>query len=266
MSVRLRELSDSYERRSDLNKKLLLERARTGKSRPSQLEKDPFERRLGIGLTNYTKGNAHDPEFTRQIRALRPEWLKKRWSVHEKITNQKKLLNLAKTGKDKPLTTTRLGNRLSNYISKRDSEFCEKLLEIRPDWFVKPSDLVMERKIYIIQMVQAGEPRPRLSSENCYEREWARYLGYYMQDYEFRKLLQQIPSDWFIPEMTKKKVLLLQMARMGYDSPPYDSPLGKYLARYRRKDPLFRDLIFDIRPDWFSDLIWDRYIKSFSHS
>jgi len=245
-------------RAPEFKKHTLLRMARAGMKRPSQCESDLKLKQLGIALTNYTVGPASDPGFYVEIRKIRPEWFGTIWPTYKRKIIERDLLSLAKSGAPKP-TGPGLGQSFSSYKSPNNKRFnpglIKKILEIQPTWFVSPTDVVKERKIHLITMANLGEPRPVSWSENENERDWARYLSRYMShDPHFKKLMEEIPSDWFIPNPVKKQIILLEMAARGFERPPENTVLGNALSRYispSRNVPVFSEHVRKIRPDWF---------------
>ena len=122
---------------SDKNKKILLEMAARGDSRPSQKTK------IGRALSEYTKKSSkgcHDPAFNKAIRGCRPDW----FLTQTQIATQKKdkLIKMAKNVEARPShDKTRLGQALSNYTRKssavHDLVFSKAIRKLRPDWFVQ---------------------------------------------------------------------------------------------------------------------------------
>jgi len=140
---RIRELRPDWfrKRKPGKNKKELLELARSGAKRPSNMAKDPEERRLGNALINYiSKNRTCDPIFDKKIRKLRPDWF-----INTADLRKEELLKLAKSGAKRPSRTAKdpeerkLGQVLHSYLDKShgsyDPVFDKKIRRLRPDWF-----------------------------------------------------------------------------------------------------------------------------------
>lgn len=117
---------------ADVKKQELIKMAQNGEPRPSQKK-----HALGIFLSGYLqKGTkSYDQVFDKKIRRLAPHWFIKKVPI-----KKQKLLNIAKKGKPKPMTTKHpLGYCLYNYTHKSsnsyDHEFTEKLRKLAPHWF-----------------------------------------------------------------------------------------------------------------------------------
>jgi hypothetical protein len=111
------------------NKQKLLELAKSGSKRPTN--------KLGGAFITYTNKkvnlSCYDPEFYKEIYALRPDWFGK------VAAKKQKLLEMAKNGEVKPNKSHALYNAIHSYAKKSDRrydpEFDAKLRSIRPDWF-----------------------------------------------------------------------------------------------------------------------------------
>jgi len=121
-------------RTSIINKKRLIQLAKSGVNRPSQKTK------LGRALSEYTKKSSKtcDREFNNLKRKLRPDW----FFSQTQVVNQKKqkLLKMAKNGQKRPSADkTKLGQDLSNYTRKSsfvyDPKFDRLIRKTQPDWF-----------------------------------------------------------------------------------------------------------------------------------
>jgi len=114
------------------NKKLLLKIAKSLKPRPKK------ETKLGQALNSYTNKNhtSYDEVFTKKVKELSPYWFRE-----TKIAAIKKdLIDLAKSGDDKPSKKTRLGNWLAVITNESSDHYDKKFFNLikntRPDWFV----------------------------------------------------------------------------------------------------------------------------------
>jgi len=206
---KIRELRpDWFINTADIKKKQLLKLARSGEKRPSNMAKDPEERRLGRALCNYTvmSQGIYDPVFDKKIRELRPDWFE-----NTTIKKKEKLLKLAKSGGKKPSNMAkdpeerRLGNALINYISKnrrnaRDPAFDRKIRKLRPDWFINTADL---RKEELLKLAKSGAKRPSRTAKDPEERKLGQVLHSYLDkshgsyDPVFDKKIRRLRPDWF---------------------------------------------------------------------
>lgn len=189
------------------------------------------------------------------------------------------LLKMAKANKKKPKQTSlnreekRLAQSLSSFISKNngayDSEFEQKIKQIRPSWFVKKKTV---NKTILLEMAKQGQKRP----SNCSKDPEEKYLGIALMSYvsktnccydaEFREQLYAINPNWFKGRkeyVAEKKERLLEMAKNGEPRPRYQGTQDKTtrelsfsLANYTRKtrgdyDAVFTEKIKAIAPHWF---------------
>jgi hypothetical protein len=138
-------LDQIYKRVAETKKKLL-EMARNNERRPNIRSNNPEERRLGIALSVYVNKltRSYDAIFTREIRALRPDWFD---SDRKAIVaeTKKKLLEMARNNERRPqykssdLEEKRLSSALMTYTStgsgSYDEAFTREIRALRPDWF-----------------------------------------------------------------------------------------------------------------------------------
>lgn len=247
--------------RSDVanqKKQQFLEMACNGESRP-HYTKHP----LGYVLYSYTnpKRESYDPEFDKQIRKLRPDWF---ISIYEIADHKKQqLLEMARNGEPRPNQKQPLGVVLSFYTNPKNEsyndEFDKQIRKLRPDWFVSPSDGVIQNKQQLLEMAHNGEPRPNK------KHPLGNVLGFYTNpnsksyDAEFDKQIRNLRPDWFVSPsdgVNQKKQQILEMARNGEPRPSKKHPLGKVLGCYINPnnsmyDPEFDEQIRKLRPDWF---------------
>ena len=239
-------------------KQQILNLAKTGKPKPVY-HKDL----LAKCMSNYMKkkSGCYDAEFTKTIKKLRPEWFQ-----NTADANKKKIIQLAKSGKPKPLYRhSKLGTVLSHYISQSrnsyDEEFKNNLMKLRPDWFV---DTAKIKKEQIIKMAEEGLPRP-VYGKHLLAKSLITYIrpNHTAYDSAFTKKIKKLRPDWFVSRSDKakqKKVQLLKMAQNNEPRPGQKKhPLGADLSRYTSTsngsfDPAFNKKIRKIRPDWFKHL------------
>ena len=237
-------------------KQQLLEMAKNGEPRPSQSHK------LGRSFYTYTKSKegCYDPEFSQQIKKLRPDW----FVTQSDIANQKRqqLLEMAKNGEPRPHRTEHDAGRVLVFYTSAgngcyDLEFDKQIRELRPDWFISRSDGVIQKKQRLLQMAKSGELRPHPT-----EHDLGRVLGFYTSaangcyDPEFDKQIRELRPDWFVSSANQKKQQLLEMATNGDSKPYHKTRIGTALSHYTHLksgsyDSEFDKQIRELRPDWF---------------
>jgi hypothetical protein len=255
---------DWFEDKVALRKDVLLKLAASGAKKPDRYSKDLEEKKLSYLLGALTQnGKRYDRDFSRRIHILRPDW----FEVLKDI-RKLKLLELAKSGADKPryITDDMEEKRMlitfyycTNKRSKiYDFNFDKQLRVIRPDWF---ANAIERNKANLITLAKSGAKRPtrrsgKLGSALCYyiDKNHARY------DPDFDKQIHTIRPEWFISTSTAVKAKLFDMAICGSNRPnkrsvnQAEKKLGHALAYYtcgRHFDPDFTKQIRVIRPDWF---------------
>ena len=99
-----------------------------------------------------------------------------------------------------------LGNYLDNYTRKTnphyDSEFRERLKEIRPDWFLTPQEKMNERKKLYLLMAEGGAKRP--GSKDTVWNYTTENQTYF--DPIFTEKLKKLRPDWFEPRISEKRI------------------------------------------------------------
>jgi hypothetical protein len=254
----------------------LLEMAANGEKTPNRKSPDKETRRLGHALRAYTykNGSAYDLEFDIKIRAIRPDWFdpnrKNRVEEHKR-----KLLELANSGIKRPRINSddpeeaQLGRLIASYIA-RSKDFREKLLTIRPDWFVEERVAAIKEKL--LKWATDKEDRPSDSSKDPEEKSLASALRRYTEaeysrcyDKVFDDKIRAMRPGWFnrviiTPAETKEQILAL--ARSGKERPnsesddPEEARLGRALNRFgysSEPDNVdFRAEIDKIRPEWLN--------------
>jgi hypothetical protein len=240
------------------NKKQLLEMARNGSPKPIY-DKHPLGERFGE-YVNENK-SSFDPEFTKEIKKLRPEWFISKSDIAKE--KKKQLLEMAKNGDSKPIPDKHpLGQVLGCYTNPNsqtyDKEFSEEIRLLRSDWFVNTAS---ENKKQLLEMAKNGEPKPVYKKHplgqvfGCYANSNRRSF-----DPEFFKEIKKVRPDWLIGKsdiIDEKKKQLLEMAKNGEPRPVYKKhPLATSLFHYTNPnsqtyDPEFDKKIRRLAPDWF---------------
>lgn len=179
----------TWERQSGPNKAALLEIARSGGPRPSN-------KPHSVWLSRYTRPTkSYDPEFTKEIKALRPDWF------DYKVAMKNKLLEVAKAGDPRPMTNSTLGKWLTK--AKKDKAFLKRLYKLRPDW----EHISLKDKL--LEMAKQGAPRPAPSnSTHSIYQAFRRHTNQYGKDHstydpEFTNKLKNLRPDWFGPNLTR---------------------------------------------------------------
>lgn len=121
----------SKEKNSVVLKKQLINLAKNGSPRPQR------DAKLGKALNYFTNksSTSYDEIFTKTINDLAPQWFNQ-----GKIKLIKaELLNLARSGLDKPIKKTHIGRWLWKFTTKTnnlyDDKFTKNIKKTRPDWF-----------------------------------------------------------------------------------------------------------------------------------
>jgi hypothetical protein len=171
-------------------KQELLELARSGAKKPKTISK------LYRCIISYTgpKSKMYDPKFTKQIKAIRPDWFNK--DPNNPSAKKQELLDLAKSGADKPLSGTKMRNYIGIYTTKSqvcyDPEFTKKIKAIRPDWFISKSHT---RKQELLELARSGAKKP--TKRTTIGLALIRYINKRCYDPEFTKQIKTLRPDWF---------------------------------------------------------------------
>jgi hypothetical protein len=174
-------------------KKQLLEMAKRGEGRPSKRRHE-----LGSAFSTYVgvKGRCYDPDFTNQIKELAPHWfIDKGDSANKK---KQPLLEMAKSGEQRPSQKTKLGQSLSNYIrttsSSYDPGFTKQIKELAPHWFINqnPND----KKKQLLEIAKKGEERPNWKSKLGQNLRSYINDNYKCYDPDFTKQIKELAPHW----------------------------------------------------------------------
>jgi hypothetical protein len=163
---------------------------------------------LWLAFHHYTKpSQTYDEQFTRQLEKAKPHWFERSAEI-----KKENYLSLARKGGKKP--TVRDEPCLFSYISPSsgcfDPEFTKSLRAERPDWF---HDDVADNKRLLLEMAEAGEPRPPIRTpigkrlqEYTYERPRSSF------DAAFNKQVRDLRPDWFDPKIISANRIAASMA------------------------------------------------------
>jgi hypothetical protein len=185
------------------------------------------------------------------------------WNIkkNKSIENKRVLLEMAKRGEGKPNKKHKLGAALSSYIMKSqgsyDSEFTDKLKELRPDWF---EDTAKTNKDLIIEMARNGESKPHWKKHKL-GGVFSSYISESNSsfDLEFTNVIKELRPDWFEDTSKTNKDLIIEMAKRGEGRPNQKKhKLGAALSNYNNEkggsfDSEFTDKLKELVPDWFED-------------
>lgn len=267
---------------SDIKKKRILEMAVSGAERPSVKSKNKEISNLGRALDYYASKKCIDTRFCELIRKTAPHWF---ISPQEKIVeNKRNLIQIAKTGKDKPSKDfsnereKQLYRSFHKYVNKEcpqyDEEFTKKIKEVAPTWLITARDKVNQKKERLLQMAREGKDRPSPSSKNKDVALMAIPLKDYTNkskgsyDQKFVAALQEIAPDWFLTPQRRaelKKQQIVKWAKDGGNRPRRRSDVKEEERLYTTFtnfttrtsvcfDEEFVAELKRIRPDWFGRL------------
>jgi len=120
------------------------------------VERGDFENLTRINSRGY------DEVLSYKIQKIRPFWF-----VKSSNTKKQEILNIACTGGEKPLQSTRLGQALRSYYYKcggsYDVDFERGIRKIRPDWCIPERWYMLQRQL--LSMARAGRRRPSTATK-----------------------------------------------------------------------------------------------------
>jgi hypothetical protein len=233
---------------AEYNKQKLIEMAKNGEAKPN------WKTKLGQKLSNYTSKSSvcYDPIFIKELKKIRSDWIANKSENFYK--KKQKLILLAKNGKNKPKERTKLGSAFATYTRKSSLVFDRKLTSIlkniRPDWFIKKSDVIKKE---LIKIAKSGKHRP-----NQKTKLGSSLSGLLYNNLKFSKLIKKLRPDWFVTQTqiaNQMKQQLLNLAKNGKNKPSQKTKLGTLFSNCKNKksysyDPDFINEIKKIRPDW----------------
>lgn len=235
-------------------KQILLEMARSGQAKP-------INNPLRKNLRYYTckSSGRYDPEFTKRIKELNPDWL-----VPQMILNKRLLIDMAAKGELKPSHKTHLGQVFRTYTQKSskiyDPKFTKKIRGLRPDWLETLNELMNKKKQILIDMATKRGAKPSLKTSMGKFLYICTLKSSVYFDPELTNEIKKLAPNWLTPSRPERtsqtKRLLLDMASKGEQKPSSKTSLHKALCRYTRKsynsyDPVFTKQIKKIAPHWF---------------
>jgi hypothetical protein len=138
-------------------------------------------------------------------------------------------------------------------LSSYDESFAELIKKLRPDWFIKPSD-IMKKKIIKIAKSNKNKPKNKTKERDALNRYTDKNSSSY--DEFFTKLIKKLRPDWFIRSVDAMKQVIINMAKSGKNRPDKKTKEGQSLERYINQnsncyDENFKKTIKKLRPDWF---------------
>lgn len=246
--------------RSQQNKQTLLTMAKKGEPRPAF-----GHTKIGSCLFGYIskKSGTYDPDFTREIRRIAPDWIVSRSEVM--LRNKQLLIDMAKKNQPRPNSVkTKIGALLSNYTNPNskthDPAFTRKIRKLAPHWLVSRSQIADQKKRLLLEMADKGESKPKSGTK--LDNTLFSYLrkDSSSHDPDFARAIKKLRPDWFVSKSKvadQKKKQLLILARKGESRPKKQKhPLGIVLGAYTREssdsyDPQFTKQIKKLAPQWF---------------
>jgi superfamily II DNA or RNA helicase len=193
--IALSRLLEPSKNQSAEKKAKLIEMARNGEKRPVGITL------LGQALGSYTRTSSqcYDPEFTKEIKRLHPDWFVSQ--SDRAFEKKQKLLKMARKSGGRPSQKEKLGQDLFRYTRTSsqcyDPEFTKEIKRLRPDWFVTPSDIVFEKKQKLLKMARKSGGRP--SQKEPLGQDLFRYTRTSSQCYDpkFTKQIRKSRPEWF---------------------------------------------------------------------
>ena len=168
------------------------------------------------------------------------------------------LLEMAGRGELKPKIGHHLYSSLLGYTRKKsqvfDPVFANEIKKLAPQWFVKQSDIVRNKKETILKMAKDGDAKPKrgpiLSALLLYTREDSNCY-----DPIFSTKIRSLRPEWFESSSARNKKQILEMAGKGELKLKIGHRLLRAFFRYTSNkyqtfDPAFTKEIKRIRPDW----------------
>jgi hypothetical protein len=220
-------------------------------------EKRPSTHPIGKRLTDYTnkQSRSYDPDFTKKIKALAPEWFVPKSERVEQM--KRKLLEMAGRGMQKPARGSRLVGLLYRSTNKKsdchDPDFASKIRRLAPNWFVSKSQPKKELLLCIARD-DGPKPKDRDPLGGALRRYTTKQSNSY--DPDFTRKIKVLAPHWFVPTSRTNKDLLLDMARKRTPKPDRKTKIGQALVNYTSKtsfvyDPDFTRKIKVLAPQWF---------------
>lgn len=210
--------------RAKNRRELLIEMAIDNLSKPS------VDSAIGRTLRNCTtrSNKLYRPKFDKIIRRIRPDWF-----INPNVEKNKQitlgLIQLAKSGGDRPNNDTELGLALYNKLRIR-GKFYEFIKKNRPDWvkeFISWEEL----------LEQVAQTSFRRTIKDYYINKKYNWPSDPKSKY---KQFKNWPNFW----RSVAKAELYQMVRNNKDEPQEDSDLGKYLRGFTNPISIYYDMKF----------------------
>ena len=153
--------------------------------------------RLGSALKHFTSkhSTAFDPEFSKSIRELCPDWFL--WKA-DSTGKKAALLEIARTGKERPKEGP-LYNALQCYITKNntcyDAIFDEEIRKVAPRWFM--ANVIQDKKDKLIQLALEHAKKPSWGSPLGGTLKRLTCEKYKMYDVNFCNKIKFLSPRWF---------------------------------------------------------------------
>ena len=114
---------------------------------------------------------------------------------------KQKLVEMAKSGEDRPPYKSKLGQALSSYTLNSSKCYCpnfDKVIRKEvPSWFVSQEEKANQVKQKLIEIAKNEKPRP--SQKTKLGRDLARATAKSHESYDsnFAKIIKELRPDWF---------------------------------------------------------------------
>ena len=242
-------------------KALLLRLARMGFPRPSQIAKVLKWRRLGWSLSNYTvsSSGAFDKEFSKKIRALRPDWFGIEWSVLRRIRNREKVRKMIETKKIVAPKDRAIFRRYTNFNPRVNSDDLAIMArELSPELIYDPqrnrNKFLENLHVHMATTVERPD-------------DWERTRAFLNTDPFIKTKVKALRPEWYVSHQWMQwQDELMRIALAGGERPGPHTHLGRYLTHCGGRYHHFRKTLRSLRPDWFYQIRSAPGIISDSHS
>lgn len=226
--------------------------AKQGKKRPSQKTK------IGLQICYFTNPNhpRYNKEFANKIKKIRPDWFRNSSDIAKK-----KLIEMARKGKDKPNIKTSLGRKFYRYAIEKgscfDPDFKEDIKKANSSWLNTGCKKVESKKQKLIGLLK----NKKLKISDFGDLKCSFY--YYMKnDKGFRNIVQKLRPDlsFFIREKIEKprtfnrKNKITNLLRNKTPKSKFSHEDKMAIKRYTTSsssfDPKFTKTFKKLAPNW----------------
>lgn len=151
-----------------------------------------------LGFLTLENSRYYHPEFTAELKALRPEWFRATISAPQ----QAAFLQMAREGKPRPKKYED-GGQLLLGLMKRNPTFRAEIGAANPSWLESRSGAMASKKSDLLQLARDGEPRPKEGTRlgNVFRN----YINPTLRNYDpdFTSEIKALRPDWFKPRVVK---------------------------------------------------------------